>query len=118
MRKGHGLVIHTHDCPISKRSRNDPNKWIDVEWSPDSKKLFTVFIRVLTQNGKGVLARIASQISEAEANIETVNFEPSDTTQYAEINFSILVADRIHLAKVMRKVRGLSEVVRITRLKK
>ena len=117
MRKGHGLVIHTHDCPISKRSRNDPNKWIDVEWSPDSKKLFTVFIRVLTQNGKGVLARIASQISEAEANIETVNFEPSDTTQYAEINFSVLVADRIHLAKVMRKVRGLSEVVRITRLK-
>ncbi len=111
-------MIHTHDCPISKRSRNDPNKWIDVEWSPDSKKLFTVFIRVLTQNGKGVLARIASQISEAEANIETVNFEPSDTTQYAEINFSILVADRIHLAKVMRKVRGLSEVLRITRLKK
>ena len=117
LKKGHGLVVHTHDCPVSKRSRNDPHKWIDVEWDPDSSKPFLVTIRVLARNGRGVLAKIATKISGADANIETGNFEQRDTSKYAEINFSVLVTNRIHLAKVIRNVRSLSEVVRVTRLK-
>ena len=33
IRKGSGLVIHTHDCPSIRKSRSsEPQKWIDVEW--------------------------------------------------------------------------------------
>ncbi len=117
LKKGHGLVVHTHDCSVSRRASNDPTKWIDVHWAPDSSKSFMVTIRVLATNGRGVLARIASKISEASANIETGNFEQGDGTTYAEINFSILVTNRIHLAKVIRKVRSLSDVVRVNRVK-
>lgn len=117
LKKGHGLVVHTHDCAVSRRASNDPTKWIDVHWAPDSSKSFMVTIRVLATNGRGVLARIASKISEASANIETGNFEQGDGATYAEINFSILVANRIHLAKVIRKVRSLSDVVRVNRVK-
>ena len=87
------------------------------EWDPDSSKPFLVTIRVLARNGRGVLAKIATKISGADANIETGNFEQRDTSKYAEINFSVLVTNRIHLAKVIRNVRSLSEVVRVTRLK-
>jgi GTP pyrophosphokinase len=117
LRKGHGLVIHTHDCPVARRSRSDPDKWMDVEWASDSKKLFTVGIRVLATNERGVLAKIAAEIAKNDSNIESVSLEPADSSAYAEINFTVLVADRIHLAKVMRGVRSLPEVVRITRLK-
>ena len=117
LKKGHGLVVHTHDCSVSRRASNDPTKWIDVHWAPDSSKSFMVTIRVLATNGRGVLARIASKISEASANIETGNFEQGDGTTYAEINFSILVTNRIHLAKVIRKVRSLSDVARVNRVK-
>ena len=110
-------MIHTHDCPISRRAHNDPHKWIDVEWDPDSSKSFLVKICVLAQNGRGLLGKIATKVSAANANIETGNFEQNDSANYAEINLSILVTNRIHLARVIRNVRSLDEVTRITRLK-
>ena len=117
LRKGHGLMIHTHDCPVARRSRADTDKWMDVEWASDSKKLFTVGLRVLAAEGRGVLAKIAAEIAKTESNIESVSLEPTDSAAYAEINFSVLVANRVHLAKVMRGLRSVPEVVRVTRLK-
>ncbi len=117
LRKGHGLVIHTHDCPVARRARADPDKWIDVEWAPDSKKMFTVSLRVLASEGRGVLAKIAAEIAKTDSNIESVSLEPFDSSAYAEINFTVLVANRPHLARVMRSLRKLPEVVRVIRLK-
>ena len=34
IKKGQGLVVHTHDCPDRALARNDPDKWLDVEWAP------------------------------------------------------------------------------------
>lgn len=115
--KGYGLIIHTHDCPVARKTRSDPDKWMDVEWAPDSKKLFPVSIRLLTSNERGVLAKIAAQIAQTESNIESVSLEAGDSPTYAEITFTVQVANRQHLAQVMRGVRRLPEVVRITRLK-
>jgi len=117
LRKGQGLVIHTHDCPVARRSRSDTDKWMDVEWASDSKKLFTVSLRVLASEGRGVLAKIAAEIAKTDSNIESVSLEPNDSSAYAEINFTVLVANRLHLAKVMRGLRSVPEVVRVTRLK-
>ena len=32
IKKGQGLVVHTHDCPSARRSRADSEKWIEVDW--------------------------------------------------------------------------------------
>ena len=117
LRKGQGLIIHTHDCPVARRSRADTDKWMDVEWASDSKKLFTVSLRVLASEGRGVLAKIAAEIAKTDSNIESVSLEPTDSSAYAEINFAVLVANRLHLARVMRGLRSVPEVVRVTRLK-
>ncbi len=117
LRKGQGLVIHTHDCPVARRSRSDPDKWMDVEWAAESKKMFTVSLRVLASEGRGVLAKIAAEIAKTDSNIESVSLEPFDSSAYAEINFTVLVANRLHLARVMRGLRSVPEVVRVTRLK-
>jgi len=117
LRKGHGLIIHTHDCPVVRKTRGDPEKWMDVEWAPDSKKLFAVNIKLLTSNERGVLAKVAAEIAQTDANIESVSLEPGDSSAYAEISFTLQVADRPHLARVMRSLRRIPEVVRIIRLK-
>ena len=111
------MIIHTHDCPVVRKSRIDPEKWMDVEWAPDSKKLFAVKIKLLTSNERGVLAKIAAEIAQTDSNIESVSLEPGDSSAYSEINFTLQVADRPHLARVMRSVRRIPEVVRIIRLK-
>ncbi len=115
--KGHGLIIHTHDCPVVRKTRGDPEKWMDVEWAPDSQKLFAVNIKLLTSNERGVLAKVAAEIAQTDSNIESVSLEPGDSPAYAEINFTLQVVDRPHLARVMRSLRRIPEVVRITRMK-
>jgi len=117
LRKDHGLIIHTHDCPVVRKTRGDPEKWMDVEWAPDSKKLFAVNIKLLTSDERGVLAKIAAEIAQTDSNIESVSLEPGDSSAYAEINFTLQVTDRLHLARVMRSLRRIPEVIRIIRLK-
>jgi guanosine-3',5'-bis(diphosphate) 3'-pyrophosphohydrolase len=117
LKKGHGLVIHTHDCPVARKTRGDPEKWLDVEWAPDTKKLFTVNIKMVASNQRGVLAKIAASIADTDSNIDNVSLEPGDSSAYTIIHFTLQVHNRLHLAQIMRGLRRVPEVLRIWRLK-
>lgn len=116
IRKGSGMVIHTHDCQAIRKSRsNEPQKWIDVEWEPEEGKLFEIRIRVEVKNTRGVLAQVASAISEAGSNIEHVAMDADPERLFTLLRFTIQVAHRTHLASVMRGMRHIPEVTRIIR---
>ncbi len=115
--KGKGLMIHTHDCPEISQFRADPDKWIDVEWDPETKKLFEVNIKLIVANQRGVLAKVAAIIADENANIENVHMDEEDGSAYSAMNFTLQVEHRDHLARVMRGLRQIPEVVRITRVK-
>jgi len=114
--KGKGLVIHTHDCPAIRKMRSaKPTKWIDVEWEPEPGKLFSVRLRLTVQNTVGALGRIATEISGSGTNIVHVNMDEKHPGLYTTINFTVQVAGRTALARLMRSLRRLPEVVRIAR---
>jgi GTP diphosphokinase / guanosine-3',5'-bis(diphosphate) 3'-diphosphatase len=115
--KGQGMVIHTHDCPAIAKTRADPDKVFDVEWAPETKKLFNVSIKLVAMNQRGVLAKVAAEIAEANSNIDNVAVDPQEGDQYATLSFTLQVANRLHLAQIMRALRRLQEVIRITRVK-
>ncbi len=116
--KGQGLMIHTHDCKtIAKSRRKEPDNWVDVDWDPEPDKHFGVSIRALVTNGRGILAKVASELTATDTNITNVHTEDDETGNYAIMEFAIEVADRAHLARVMRALRRLQEVVRINRMK-
>jgi GTP pyrophosphokinase len=115
--KGHGMVVHTHDCPVLSKMRLDPEKLLDIEWSPDSKKLFDVSIKIVVANQRGVLAKVAASIAEAGSNIENVAMDPQDGSQYTTMHFTLQVGNRHHLANILRNLRRVSEVLRIARVK-
>ena len=117
IKKGQGLLIHTHDCPSIARYRDDPDKWLDVEWDPDTKKMFDVNIKLIVANQRGVLAKVAAEIAEEGSNIDNVSMGEEDGSSYTSIHFTLQVEDRPHLARVMRGLRKIPEVVRITRVK-
>ena len=116
--KGKGLIIHTHDCPAIAQFRADPDKWVDVEWDPETKKLFDVNIKLVVANQRGVLAKVAAGIADENANIENVAMEEEDGSAYASMIFTLQVEDRDHLARVMRGLRQIPAVVRIARVKR
>ena len=116
IKKGSGLVIHTHDCPVIRKSRSsEPQKWIDVEWEPEEGKLFEIRIRVEVKNTRGVLAQVAAAIAEAGSNIEHVAMDADPERLMTTLRFTIEVANRTHLAAVMRGLRHIPEVARIHR---
>jgi GTP pyrophosphokinase/guanosine-3',5'-bis(diphosphate) 3'-pyrophosphohydrolase len=116
IRKGQGLVIHTHDCPAIRKSRSiEPQKWIDVEWEPEPGKLFNVSLRITAKNARGVLGRIATSISEIGSNIENVSMEEQSPGLYTVLHFIVQVSGRAHLAQLLRGLRRIPEVVRIAR---
>jgi GTP pyrophosphokinase len=115
--KDKGLVIHTHDCPAIRRFKLDPDKWLDVDWDTDNKRLFKVNLRIVVINATGMLAKIASGIAEAESNIDSVNVEEADGSQYSNVYFTVQVHNRVHLADLIRNLRKIPDVVRISRVK-
>ena len=115
--KDKGLVIHTHDCPAIGKFKLDPDKWLDVDWDTDNKRLFKVNLRIVVVNALGMLAKIASGIAEADSNIDSVSIEEPDGSQYSNINFTVQVKNRVHLADLIRNLRKIPDVVRIGRVK-
>ena len=111
---GRGIVIHTTDCKNLTEFSDRPERWIDVAWESEVSGEFPAEIRVDMANRKGVLATVAAAIAEMGANIENVNIENRDGLD-AAMNFVIGVHDRTHLARIMRRIRGISEVSRIAR---
>ena len=75
IKKGQGIVIHTHDCPTAAKSRTDPDKWLDVEWAPEPARLFDVGIHVTVMNQRGVLAKVAAAIAADGANINGISMD-------------------------------------------
>jgi guanosine-3',5'-bis(diphosphate) 3'-pyrophosphohydrolase len=115
--KDKGLVVHTHDCPAIRKFRLDPDKWLDVEWEPESQRLYKTNLNLTVANQPGMLAKIASGIAEAGSNIDNVSVEEEDGSTYANLYFTVQVKDRIHLAELMRSLRKIPDVVRINRTK-
>jgi GTP pyrophosphokinase len=115
--KGQGMMIHTHDCPVIGKTRPDPDRLLDVQWDPEPRKSFEVAIKLVVANQRGVLAKVAAEISSAGSNIQNVAVDPEDGGTYTAMHFTLQVSNRLHLAQIMRALRRVPEVIRISRVK-
>lgn len=113
---GRGIVIHTESCKNVGEFRKTPDKWIDVAWEADIEGEFTAEVRVDVANQRGVLATVAAVIADLGSNIENVHIEERDGMTTGMI-FALTVHDRRHLARIIRRIRGLSMVMRVARKK-
>jgi GTP pyrophosphokinase len=117
IRKGQGMVVHVSDCPVIAKMLADRDRTLDVEWDAEPDKLFSVAIKVFVAHQRGVLAKVAAEIAEAGSNIENVTMESADSAAYTTMYFTLQVSNRVHLAHIMRTLRQIPEVTRITRVK-
>jgi GTP pyrophosphokinase len=111
---GKGIVIHRQGCGNIGDYSKHGHKWIEAEWQSDVDGEFATEIRVEAGNRRGLLATIASTIAELGSNIDQVGSEERDGLSTTLV-FIITVKDRQHLARVMRHVRRVPSVMKITR---
>jgi guanosine-3',5'-bis(diphosphate) 3'-pyrophosphohydrolase len=116
LRRDQGLVVHTTDCLPAQRLRaKEPDRWIAVQWGSDLNRRFDCRIRLLINNEKGILARVAAEIGESDANITYVGMDEDDENMMTQLRFTIQVTDRVHLAHLIRNLRRVAGVNRVER---
>ena len=111
---GRGVVIHRNVCGNLSEYRKQPNKWITVSWQSGIDREFSAEIRIDVDNRPGVLAEVASRIADADSNIEQVSIDERHDDSAAML-FSILVRDRKQLAQVIRSIRRMKVVKKLSR---
>jgi RelA/SpoT family (p)ppGpp synthetase len=111
---GRGLVIHSVNCRNISDNKYPPENFLDVQWEPSIDEEFPVEVLVAVEDRRGVLARVAAAIGDADSNIESVAIEERDG-RTNNLRFTITVHNRLHLASVMRGVRKMPSVIRIAR---
>jgi len=113
---GKGIVVHHHECRNSNEVRKKQTSWLDVEWSTEAVGEFPAEIRIELLNQRGSLATIASTISSLDSNIENINVVSQDNRVSVDL-LTLAVRDRVHLASIIRKLKKLSIVLKITRIR-
>ena len=111
---GRGIVIHRETCANVTDYRKHPENWLPVNWQASDGRFFFTEIRVEAANRLGLLAAVSAAISATQTNICSVNFQ-HDESETATMTFMIEVSDREHLARVIRTVRRMSDVIRVVR---
>ena len=110
----HGLVVHRLNCANVREFRKHPDRCVSVNWAPITQGMFPVSVRIEARNTPGVLANISTSIGEAGSNIETVA-QPEANPETATLLFKLSVKDRTHMARLLRRLRRNSNVLRVHR---
>ena len=113
---GRGMVIHTEDCINIAEIQDNPDKCVSVTWDPNVEGEFSVEFRVELENQRGIIATLATTITGVEANIEKISTVERDA-RFSIVNLSLNIRNRVHLARVMRRVRLIKAVSKVTRVK-
>jgi len=111
---GKGMVVHREKCRNIKDIRNNPEKCVMVSWDENIEGEFSVVLRIEVANQRASVATIATLVTAAEANIEKISIEDQDA-KLSLIHLEIYIKDRLHLARVMRRIRSNPIVNRVTR---
>ncbi|MFI8691473.1 bifunctional GTP diphosphokinase/guanosine-3',5'-bis pyrophosphate 3'-pyrophosphohydrolase [Stutzerimonas kunmingensis] len=113
---GKGMVVHLETCRNIADVRHNPDKCIQLSWSKDVTGEFNVELRVELEHQRGLIALLAGSVNAADGNIEKIGMDERDG-RISVVQLVVSVHDRVHLARVIKKLRAIKGVTRITRVK-
>ena len=116
--RGEGLAVHATHCAIAKKLlHKDRERFMGVEWSDEPARQFEVDLTVTVNNARGTMAKVASVLATAEADIVHIHSGEDGAQETKDFYFVIAVRDRAHLDAVLAKLRRTSVVIRADRSK-
>ena len=113
---GKGMVVHLDSCRNIGEIRHNPEKCIQLSWAKDVVGEFNVELRIELEHQRGLIALLAGSVNAADGNIEKISMDERDG-RISVVQLVVSVHDRVHLARVIKKLRALKGVMRITRVR-
>ena len=116
--RGEGLMVHATDCSVAKKlMHKDHERFIRVEWSDEPVRAFETEVLVTVTNGKGVLARVATALATAEADIIHIDMEDEVAQGATDLRFVVAIRDLAQLETALRNLRRTPSVLKAQRAK-
>lgn len=116
IKRGQGIEVHMLNCSIVEKYHHQVDKYVPLLWEDNVEGDFSVDLRADLVNRRGSLAGLTLAIAEAESNIVNIRAAESDSHHF-HVDLTIAVHNRIHLARILRRIRKNRDVIRVLRYK-
>ncbi|HEY6131501.1 MAG TPA: TGS domain-containing protein, partial [Halioglobus sp.] len=111
-----GVVVHRESCKNLVDIRDHNERRIALRWDEDVEGEYRAELRVEVENRRGMIAVIATRINSMGVNIEKISTEDKDY-QFTYVNLEMMVHGRVHLARIMKRLRAINHVRKVSRVK-
>ncbi|RLA50952.1 MAG: guanosine-3',5'-bis(diphosphate) 3'-diphosphatase [Gammaproteobacteria bacterium] len=111
-----GVVVHRERCNNLGDMRENSERLVALRWDDEVEGEYPVELRIEMENRRGVIAVIATRINSMGVNIEKISTDDKDY-QFTYVLLELLVRNRVHLARIMKRLRTINYVRKVTRVK-
>jgi guanosine-3',5'-bis(diphosphate) 3'-pyrophosphohydrolase len=112
---GQGMFVHNELCSVLEEIINvNPEKILPLVWEDSMEGDFLVDVVIEALNHRGILGSVAEVISSMNSDIKYFSAEEHDDN-YCSIQLTIYIKDRVHLAKIFKRIRHAKDILKITR---
>jgi len=114
--RGRGVAVHNRNCPNVQNLLYESERRLDVQWTGSVEGQFLARLLVVTEDRQGVLAEITGAISEAGANIRSLETKSQDL--HARMEIALEIKDRRQLDRILAAIKRKPGVFQVERVYK
>ncbi|SDI23115.1 GTP pyrophosphokinase [Sinosporangium album] len=113
--RGHGVSVHRVNCPNVDQLKEEPDRLVEVSWSPSDDSVFLVAIQVEALDRPRLLSDVTRALSDHHVNILSASVATS-RDRVAVSRFTFEMGDPKHLGHVLKGVRNVQGVYDVYRV--
>jgi len=116
---GRGVVVHLADCRNYHeiQEKDKEGRSVALRWHDNAEGEYRVELKVEVEQQRGIIASLANKVNSLDGSIESIKVEERDSKS-SIIHIFLAVSNRIHLARIIRRIRVLKSVVKVVRVKR
>ena len=111
-----GVVVHRDSCKNLTDIRDNQEREVALRWDDKVQGEYAVELRIEVENRRGMIAVLATRINSMGVNIEKISTEDKDY-QFTWVDLEMTVHNRVHLARIMKRLRAVESVRKVIRIK-
>ncbi|MDB4542796.1 bifunctional GTP diphosphokinase/guanosine-3',5'-bis pyrophosphate 3'-pyrophosphohydrolase [bacterium] len=111
-----GVVVHRERCNNLGDMRENSERLVALRWDDEVEGEYPVELRIEVENRRGMIAVIATRINSMGVNIEKITTDDKDY-QFTYVDLEVQVHNRVHLARIMKRLRTINYVRKVIRVK-
>lgn len=112
---GKGMMIHQAGCKnIRKLSKDEPQRLLAMAWDEELQGEFRTSLRIEIFNYQGILAKLTNWVASTGSNIINLQTTEKESNVYY-IDIELTTTDRIHFSRIIKRIRKMDEVKKVSR---